>query len=73
MKLTQKDFYALICDDWKYTRRTKGAKRNPMLCGVYSTEREALDCDKEVQECVCDHYIAKVLVTVKCGRLRKVR
>ena len=64
MNLTRKDFYALICDDWKYMRRTKGAKRDPMLCGVFSSKKEAQDCAKEIKDCSCTHTIKKCKVTV---------
>ena len=64
MRLKRKDFWALICDDWKYRRRDKGAKRDPMLCGVYSSKKEAQEVQEEIKDCLCTHTIKKCEVEV---------
>lgn len=56
------DFYALICDDSKFT--DKADVVNEMLCGVYASRKEAQEVAKEVADCVCGHYIKKCDVTI---------
>lgn len=63
MKLTTKDFFVLLCDDRKY--RSKKEKRDPMICGVYASKKEAQDCAEEIKDCVLDHYIKQCKVTVE--------
>lgn len=73
MKLKRNDFWALICDDWEYRSKDAKPKRDPMLCGVFASEKEALDCAKDIKDCVLDHYIAKCGVRVEYGRYKKVK
>lgn len=60
MRLKAKDFYALICDDSKYS---KGQKAEKMLCGIYASKKEAQNAAKEIKDCLCKHYIKKGNVT----------
>ncbi len=68
MKLKRNDFYALICDDWwlrtKKERKDK-TKRDPMLCGVFASKKEAQEADKEIKGCYGKHYIKKCKVQVE--------
>ncbi len=64
MKLKRTDMWALVCDDWKYMRHVKSAKRDPMLCGVYPSKKEAQEVYYHIKDCDCTHYIKKVSVTV---------
>ena len=63
MKIKGKDFYALICDDRKY--RSVLEKPDPMLCGVFASRAEAMECKKAISGCVLDHYIKKCSVVVE--------
>ena len=57
------EYYALICDDRKY--RSKKEKPDPMICGVYSSRKEAKECADSVKDCFCAHTIKKCSVTVE--------
>lgn len=65
--------YALVCDDWKYIRGLKGVKRSPMLCGIYASEKEAIEVAHDVEDCGCDHYVAKVDVSISYAKQRKIQ
>ena len=56
------DYYALICDDSKWT--PKNTKANVLICGVFSTRKEAEECAKDVQGCMCKHTIKKCQVVI---------
>lgn len=73
MKIKAKEFYALVCDDWKYRSKDAKPKRDPMLCGVFSSKKEAEQCAKEIKDCMLDHYIAKCAVTVTYGKHFKIK
>ena len=64
-KIKGKDFYALICDEWS-TFRIKKDKVSLLLCGVYSTRKEAVDVAKEIKDCPCKHIVKKCSVEVTC-------
>lgn len=63
MKFTSKNFYALICNDRQY--RSKKEKPDPMVCGVYSSKKEAQEAADGVKDCLCEHYIRRCKVTVE--------
>jgi len=55
-------YYVLICSDDKFVPRGKECK---IICGVYSTRKEAEECKEAIKDCVCRHYIRKCSVTVE--------
>lgn len=57
------EYYAIICDDSKYT--PKKMKANKLICGVYSTRKEAVEAEKEIKDCMCPHVIKKCSVTIQ--------
>lgn len=63
MRVKRDNFFALICDDRKY--RSKKEKSDPVLCGVFSTKKEAQELFNEIKDCVLDHYIKKCKVTIE--------
>lgn len=54
--LKGQDFYALLCDrgheDW-------------IICGVFSTKKEAKEIDEEVKDCPCKHKVVKCEVSIR--------
>jgi hypothetical protein len=58
MKITAKDFYALTC------RSIRGKDDSPMLCGVFSSRREAKEVAEGIKECPGKHSIKKCSVSV---------
>lgn len=65
MKITVKDFYAVICDDSQY--RGKNDKHDPLLCAVLSSKEEAEKLMEHpvLKSCLCKHYIKKCIATVE--------
>lgn len=62
MKLKGTDyFYALICDDSKFSKKQKA---NKLLCGVFESKAEALEVNNTIKDCSCRHYIKRCKVTV---------
>lgn len=54
-----KNFYVLLCDDSKYN-----PSYDPMICGVFSTRKEAQECADAVKDCPLKHVIKKCDVSV---------
>lgn len=66
MKLSEKNYYALLC-------YCVGSDNDPMLCGVYSSLKEAQEIGKEVKDCVAKHKIVKCAVQITyADQTRKV-
>lgn len=59
VKVRAKDFYALLCFSSGNDQKPK-----PMLCGVFSTKKEAEGCARDVKGCATRHKIVKCDVSI---------
>ncbi len=55
-------YWALICDDSEFCDGDDIV--NEMICGVYSSKKEAQECEHDIKGCVCKHYIVKCSISI---------
>ncbi len=66
MKIKSKEgYYVLLCDTSKYEPKSVSKKYPPLVCGVFSTRKEALEVKQEIKGCAGKHTIKKCKLTVE--------
>lgn len=58
-------YWVLLCDDSAFIPKSARPLNDALICGVYSSKKEAQKAGKEIQDCMVPHKIKRCTVTIE--------